>query len=94
MLLNGYSFTFYGDDQLRKDWKELVGTLLDELVRALAGQELIRFFGLAQSFEKDGKVKMVIEMFGLHFPSQLHKPTLTFLNAPWKLTATGRSPLS
>ena len=86
--------TLDGDDQLRKDGQQLVGALLDELIGALAGQKLERLFGLAQSFEKDGEVKMVIEVFRLHFPSQLHHSNLTFRNAPWKLTATGRSPLS
>lgn len=67
---------------MRKDGEKLVGALLDELISALARQELERFFGLSQSFEKDGKVKMVIEMLGLHFPGQLHHSLLTFLNAP------------
>lgn len=93
-LLSGQKGTLDWDDQLWKHRKKLIRALFDQFVSALAGKELIRLLSLSKSFEKDGQMKMVIEMFRVHFPGKLTINTCTFLNAPWKLTATGRSPLS
>ena len=93
-LLTCSRVTFDGDDELRENGEEFVGTFFDKFVSALTGQKFIRFFGLPEPLEENGKVKMIVEMFGLHFPCELTNLSSTLRRAPWKLTATGKSPRS
>jgi hypothetical protein len=92
VLLNEGKTTFDRDDELGKDRQKFVGTFFDEFISTLTGQKLIGIFSLSQSLEENGQVKMIIEVLGFHFPRKLNHFSFTFRRAPWKLTATGRSP--
>jgi len=75
-------------------------TGVEELVAATVGQKQIGLSALSESLEENGKIEMVIEQFELlNLPGNLRKVifseiSYTFLLAPEKSTAMGRSPLS
>jgi hypothetical protein len=100
MILSGQGLyvkdggTFDWDDELREDGKEFVGAFFDKLIGSLARQEPVRLLSLTKSLKENRQMQVVVQVFRLHLPCKLNDLGGTFLSAPWKLTATGRSPLS
>lgn len=86
--------TFDWDDELWENGKKFVGTFFYEFIGSLTRQEFVWLLGLTKSLKENRQMQVVVQVFWLHFPCKLNDLAVTFLRAPWKLTATGRSPLS
>ena len=62
------SLTLDGDDQLRDDWEHLGAALLEHVKDALHGEEAVWVLLLADSFEEDGQVMMVVQLGHVDLP--------------------------
>lgn len=51
-LIRNRAITFYGNDELGYDGKNLVATVLEHVMNSLASEKLVRVFGFAKAVEK------------------------------------------
>jgi hypothetical protein len=60
--------TLNGDDQLGDDGEDLRAALLEHVKHALDGQEAVGVLLLADTFEEDGQVVVVVELGDVNLP--------------------------
>lgn len=69
--VSGVQSGFDWDNQLRNDGKDLCTTLFEHIRNTLDGEETVGVNLLADTFEEDGKVMMVVELRNIDLPVDL-----------------------
>ena len=80
-----YKLTFDWDNELGYDWEHLCASLFEHVEYSLYCKEPVRVLLLANTFEEDGQVVMVVKLLNLYFP--IDSVLWSVLNSNWKISS-------